>query len=329
MLLVRSVTRVDGTLLQDHPLKFVGSATSGIDHVDRQALQERGIGFAWAGGSNADSVVDYVLSAICQCAGKLEQLLNGGVLGIVGYGHIGKRLQLRLSALGVSCKVYDPWLSVKEFPLLTTLEEVLDCDVVCLHAALTHTQPWPSYHMLGAGELRRVRSDSLLINAGRGELIDSEALGQCLRQAGAPQVILDVWEGEPRVDEGLLALCHFGTAHIAGYSYDAKLRATKMLYRSLCAELDLAILEPGNDRDYVPVTIPTGCEGAELIRWLLAQAYDIAEDDRLLRTAPTSFDQLRKGYRKRRELGILQPGNVQGMRLATQSLLQALGCKTD
>ena len=329
VLLVRSVTRVDADLLQDHPLRFVGSATSGIDHVDRLALQERGIGFAWAGGSNADSVVDYVLSAICQCADKLEQLLNGGVLGIVGYGHIGRRLQLRLSALGIGCKVSDPWLSAAEFPILTSLEEVLDCDVVCLHAALTHARPWPSYHLLGAGELQQLRPDSLLINAGRGELVDSEALHQYLREKGAPPVILDVWEGEPRVDESLLALVRFGTAHIAGYSYDAKLRATQMLYRSLCGELKLASIEPDRGSDTVPVTIPPGLAGAELIRWLLAQTYDIAEDDRLLRGAPTSFDQLRKTYRKRRELSLLQAGSVSEMPAATQSLLQALGCRID
>ena len=329
VLLVRSVTRVDANLLQDHPLRFVGSATSGIDHIDRQALLDRGIGFAWAGGSNADSVVDYVLSAICQSADKLEQLLNGGVLGIVGYGHIGKRLKFRLSALGVSCKVYDPWLSAAEFPILTSLDEVLDCDVVCLHAALTQARPWPSFHLLGTRELGQLRPDSLLINAGRGELVDSEALQQRLRQEGAPSVILDVWEGEPRVDESLLALCRFGTAHIAGYSFDAKLRATGMLYRSLCSEFDLEGTGPDTGSESVPVSIPDGLEGAELIRWLLAQAYDIAEDDRLLRGAPTGFDQLRKNYRKRRELSLLQPDNLAEMPLATRALLQALGCKVD
>jgi erythronate-4-phosphate dehydrogenase len=329
VLLVRSVTPVDADLLQDHQLRFVGSATSGIDHVDRQALLERGIGFAWAGGSNADSVVDYVFSAICQSADKLEQLLTGGTLGIVGYGHVGRCLQIRLSALGVSCKAYDPWLSVDEFPILTSLEEVLDCDVVCLHAALTQARPWPSYHLLGTRELRRLRPDSLLINAGRGELVDSEALHQYLREKGAPPVILDVWEGEPRVDESLLALVRFGTAHIAGYSYDAKLRATQMLYRSLCSELGLAITEPDSGSNTVPVTIPAGLAGAELIRWLVSQVYDIVEDDRLLRRGPSGFDQLRKAYRKRRELSLLQADNVAEMPAATRAQLLALGCKVD
>jgi erythronate-4-phosphate dehydrogenase len=334
VLLVRSVTRVDANLLQDHPLRFVGSATSGIDHVDRQALLERGIAFAWAGGSNADSVVDYVFSAICQSADKLDQLLYGGSLGIVGYGHVGSCLQARFSALGVSCKAYDPWLSADELPILTSLDEVLDCDVVCLHAALTHEQPWPSFHLLGAGELRQLRPDSLLINAGRGELVDSEALHQYLRQEGASPVILDVWEGEPRVDESLLALVRFGTAHIAGYSYDAKLRATQMLYRSLCAELELESIEPGSiepDRGpaVVPVTIPTNLGGPELIRWLVSQVYDIAEDDRLLRGGPSGFDQLRKRYRKRRELSLLQPDSVAEVPATKRALLRALGCRVD
>jgi erythronate-4-phosphate dehydrogenase len=329
VLLVRSVTRVDANLLQDHPLRFVGSATSGIDHIDLQALQDRGIGFAWAGGSNADSVVDYVLSAICQSADKLEQLLNGGTLGIVGYGHIGKCLLSRLSALGINCKACDPWLPTTDFPLLTTLEEVLACDVVCLHAALTRARPWPSYHLLGARELGQLRPDCLLINAGRGELVDSEALCRRLRQQDAPSVILDVWEGEPRIDESLLTLAQFGSAHVAGYSYDAKERATHILYHALCTELDLATGDADVGANPMSVTIPTGLAAAALVRWLLGQVYDIAEDDRLLREAPTNFDQLRKNYRKRRELSLLQPDNLAEMPAAVQALVQALGCRVD
>ncbi|HMV72799.1 MAG TPA: 4-phosphoerythronate dehydrogenase, partial [Pseudomonadales bacterium] len=63
-LLVRSVTRVDRVLLAGTPVRFVASATAGIDHVDTPALAELGIAFAHAPGSNADSVVDYVLAVL-------------------------------------------------------------------------------------------------------------------------------------------------------------------------------------------------------------------------------------------------------------------------
>ena len=79
----------------------------------------------------------------------------------------------------------------------------------------------------------------------------------------------------------------------------------------------------------MPVTIPAGLAGPELIRWLVSQVYDIAEDDRLLRRGPSRFDQLRKAYRKRRELSLLQADNVAEMPAATRARLQALGCKVD
>ena len=108
ILLVRSVTRVDAALLARHRPRFVGSATSGFDHVDRDWLAAENIPFAHAPGSNADSVVDYVLSVLCRHRGHLDRLLAGEALGIVGYGHIGKRLRERLSRLGIRCRAYDP-----------------------------------------------------------------------------------------------------------------------------------------------------------------------------------------------------------------------------
>ncbi len=110
ILLVRSVTRVDEALLAGCPVKFVGTATSGFDHIDRRLSGAHGIAFAYAPGSNANSVVEYVLAAIAAVGDKLEQLLAGGVVGIVGYGAIGKAVAARLAALGIRYRIYDPWL---------------------------------------------------------------------------------------------------------------------------------------------------------------------------------------------------------------------------
>ena len=110
VLLVRSVTPVNEALLNSTPVRFVGTATSGFDHVDRAYLQREGIDFAHAAGSNANAVVEYVLGAIAMVDDKLEQLFAGGWVGIIGYGTIGKSLASRLSKLGISYVVYDPWL---------------------------------------------------------------------------------------------------------------------------------------------------------------------------------------------------------------------------
>jgi erythronate-4-phosphate dehydrogenase len=336
VLLVRSVTRVDEALLSGSAVRFVGTATSGFDHIDREYLEQRAIDFVYAPGSNANSVVEYVLAAVAAVDTKLEQLLAGGVVGIVGYGNVGKAVAARFGSLGIAYRVYDPWLDQRQVARAATLDEVLDCDVITLHPELTLEQPWPSHHLLGADELARLRPDSLLINASRGAVIDNAALLACLTSGRAFFTVLDVWEGEPNVNSALLERVVIGTAHIAGYSLDGKLLATRMLSEAVAASRQLS--SPPSDSPAGPageLVVPDALSRAELIRFLIHSRYDIFHDDTLLRQAVLAeravpgagqrFDQLRKLYRERRELAgslvkgaLLLPGHIETVR--------ALGC---
>ncbi len=323
VLLVRSVTRIDDVLLDGCELRFVGSATSGIDHVDRAALEARGIPFAYAPGSNADSVVDYVLSALCQHPAQFARLLDGEPLGIIGYGHIGQRLHQRLARLGIRCRAYDPWLEGRE--ALVELDEVLSCPVLCLHAALTREAPWPSEHMLDAAQLARLPFEALLLNAGRGELIATDVLLSLAESRPDISLVLDVWEGEPELDQRLLALSRYGTAHIAGYSIDGKLRATETLAGAMCEALGLQASAAGTGLPPVPVSVPAGLEPQDLLSWLVGQAYDLREDDAMLRAVvPDGFDRLRREYGQRREVGMLSIENLAALDLDSQALCAAL-----
>ena len=334
-LLVRSVTRVDRELLHGSSVKFVGTATSGIDHIDQDYLGSRNIGFAYAPGSNANSVVEYVLAAIAAVGDKLETLLAGGTVGIVGYGMIGKAVAARLAALGIDHRVYDPWLDTQAVSHAASLSRVLDCDVVTLHPELTHEQPWPSFHLLAAAELASLAPDCLLINASRGPVIDNQALLTLLRAGGGPRVILDVWEGEPLLNHALLERVQLGTAHIAGYSLDGKLLATRMLCDALMTHRGQApplVESPAGEAEIV--VVPEGLQGAALVRYLLQARYEISRDDAALRdatlgreatAAAANFDLLRKGYRVRRELlGATVRGDYQCSR--DMDLVRGLGC---
>jgi erythronate-4-phosphate dehydrogenase len=97
-LLVRSVTRVDATLLDASRVRFVATATIGIDHVDTAYLDHRNIGFASAQGSNARSVAEYVLAALLVLAERTGRDLFGLTVGIVGVGNVGGRLARMLAA---------------------------------------------------------------------------------------------------------------------------------------------------------------------------------------------------------------------------------------
>ena len=145
---------------------------------------------------------------------------------------------------------------------------------------------------------------AVLLNAGRGPVIDNQALLNVLRQRSDLQVVLDVWEPEPDLDVALLPYIALATPHIAGYSHDGKVEGTAMIYRALCQFLavpasQVAELSP---QGMLQVTVNSG-----LTQAILA-AYDIREDDARLRAAvnmegglAVQFDLLRKHYPKRRE----------------------------
>ncbi|MFV8817196.1 4-phosphoerythronate dehydrogenase [Haliea sp. E17] len=331
-LLVRSVTRVDAALLAGTPVRFVGTATSGFDHIDREWLAAQGIGFCHAPGSNANSVVEYLLAAIAENGDFLERLLAGARIGIVGYGHIGQAVVRRLQHLAIDYCVCDPWLEAGAVPNCASLDDVLACSVVSLHPSLVRAQPWPSYHLLGASELAQLQSGQLLVNASRGPVVDNRDLLARLQQPDAPAVVLDVWEPEPQLDPELLAGVDLGTAHIAGYSLDGKLLATGMLATALAQTLGLDVPAP-RAPDPGPLFLAAPGSPADALRQLLAQRYRVADDDRRLRDAvlgapaeqaARNFDLLRKHYPERRELA----GSVVNLDTGAEShagLVRALG----
>ena len=334
-LLVRSVTPVDADLLEGSSVRFVGTTTSGTDHIDLEYLRRHGIGFAHAPGANANSVVEYVLAAVAEVGERLEHLLQGGTVGVVGYGVIGSAVAARFSALGIRCRVYDPWLDQRAIPEPAALADVLSCDLVTLHPELTLERPWPSFHLLAQPELAQLGRDCLLINASRGAVVDNSALHARLTEGDGPACVLDVWEGEPFIDQALLKRVDLGTAHIAGYSLDGKLLGTQMVCQALAShfEIDVQVADsPAGEPE--PLELPDGLAGAALIRYLLRARYGIRDDHQRLREATlgaepgpaaAAFDRLRRDYPARREL----LGSAVRGRFSEEgvvALLEGLGC---
>ena len=88
-LLVRSVTQVDAELLETSNVRFVGTFTSGADHIDNTYLASRDITFVDAKGSNANAVVDYCFAALAYCITKKSLSLEDCKIGIIGGGNVG------------------------------------------------------------------------------------------------------------------------------------------------------------------------------------------------------------------------------------------------
>jgi len=314
VLLVRSVTPVNSQLLEGTPVRFVGSATAGADHVDAAWLHDRGIRFAHAPGSNAAAVAEYVLAAMLEWTEARSLDLQSLVLGVVGVGHVGSRVSRMARRIGMSVIENDPPLAERTGdPRYRPIEELLErCDIVSLHVPLAHDGPCPTHHMVEAGWLDRLREGAFLINTSRGDVIDEAALLRALgkpRSSGAAVagIALDVWAGEPLIDENLLSLADFATPHVAGYSQEAKLAGAAAIYRALCEWADRV---PA----WAP-PLPTAvsfCSSECSIRDLqraVRQFLDLSAHTRAFKQAMAelgplrgrAFDALRRAHERRRE----------------------------
>ena len=323
MLLVRSVTRVDAALLDGSAVRFVGSATSGLDHIDLDYLRRRGILFACAPGANADSVVEYVLAALLHLATIRGAALRGKTLGIAGCGRIGSRLARRAAALGMQALLCDPPLAeagaagapCAYLPLNALIRQA---DILTLHVPLVRGGPHPTWHMIGRDELAACRAGAWLVNTSRGGVIDNEALLEALcRSPQRPAAVaLDVWEGEPAPPAALLERVDVATPHIAGYSYDGKAAGARMLRDAMLALPGLEAFAVENaadlaagEADRLSAYAPDPClPETDWLCHMVRGMYDIRRDDRRMRRgwpaseeeAARRFVMLRRTYPERR-----------------------------
>ncbi|NIR48431.1 4-phosphoerythronate dehydrogenase [candidate division KSB1 bacterium] len=338
VLLVRSVTKVGPELLAGSSVKLVATATIGHDHIDVPYLDEQGIGFASAPGSNANSVAEYVFSALCVLSRGQDFNWRDKTVGMIGCGNVGSNLLKKLRGLDVECLVNDPPLQEHTGgPDFVTLEDILSCDIVTLHVPLEFGGRYPTYRMVDEAFLSSMRTNSVLINTSRGSVVDEKALLEWLDKAGHVAV-LDVWENEPRINTKLLEKVKIGTPHIAGYSYDGKVRGTQMVYEATCEYFnipptwnpqDQLPTEPVKQRSFSEIE-----DDNEVIETAILASYDVRRDDASLRKIDelpheertTYFDSLRRDYPIRREFHCTQI-SIPEERTGLANKLKALGFK--
>ncbi|MFY2736741.1 4-phosphoerythronate dehydrogenase PdxB [Pseudocitrobacter faecalis] len=308
-LMVRSVTKVNETLLANQSIKFVGTATAGTDHVDQAWLAQAGIGFSAAPGCNAIAVVEYVFSSLLYLAERDGFTLTDRTVGIVGVGNVGGRLQKRLEALGVRTLLCDPPRADNgdegDFRALDEL--VQEADILTFHTPLFKDGPYKSLHLADEALIRSLKPGAILINACRGPVVDNAALLKCLEAGQDLSVVLDVWEPEPDLNLALLEKVDIGTSHIAGYTLEGKARGTTQVFEAYSkfigqaqqVALDTLLPPP----EFGRITLHGKLDQPTLKR-LVHLVYDVRRDDAPLRKVagiPGEFDKLRKNYLERRE----------------------------
>lgn len=332
-LVVRSVTPVDARLLGSSRVRFVGTATSGTDHVDLDWLASRGIAFADAAGCNSAAVSEYVLAALLGLAESRGFALADRTLGVIGAGRIGGRVIDWAVAAGVRVLVCDPPLARSletsapyespspavpdRFVTLDTLVE--QCDILTLHVPLIRDGADATLDLINDRVLSSFRPGGILVNTSRGEVVEEEALTAAIRQ-GRLSAVVDVWRNEPRINAALAALAAVATPHIAGYSAPAKRRGAAMIRAALRGFLGGSRSDavdarrarlPASWRSYDAPPL-SRAEQSQL--WTALRAFcDPIADSASLRAriaiegAAQAFDDFRDAYPPRREAGAERP----------------------
>jgi erythronate-4-phosphate dehydrogenase len=324
LLVVRSITRVDASLVAGTRVRFVGTATSGSDHVDAADLERLGVAVFAALGCNANAVAEYMAAAWLTLAKLRGETLSGRRVGVVGVGHVGSLVVQMARTLGMVPVLNDPPKARETgSAAYRPLHDLLDCDIVTCHTPLAFDGPDPTYRLIGEPFFSRLRSGAWFCNAGRGEVVHEAALHTALDEQRLDAVVLDVWDHEPEIDGRLLARVDIGTPHIAGYSLEGKLNGTAMVYRAACAFLGVeptwspaAAVPPRGHGLPLAGFADGGTALAHLDRRGIAAladavtaVYPILRDDEALRKTVgmsaadrgRAFDALRKTYPVRRE----------------------------
>ena len=287
-LIIRTRTKCNEKLLENSRVKFIATATIGYDHIDDIYCREKGIIWVNSPGCNANSVAQYIAAALVTLYG--EDLCSKKI-GLVGVGNVGKAVSNVCKKLGLTVLHNDPPRAEKEgVEGFSSLQEICrECDIISFHTLLSMEGIHKTYHLADDNFFANVRQGVTLINAARGEVVDSEALKSAIKRGLIKNCVLDCWENEPNIDLELLNLVDIATPHIAGYSADGKANAT-----SQCVQAISRFFHLGLD-DWRVKALPDVENKTTSKNFVKAikSSYYILSDDDLLRSTPKNFENIR------------------------------------
>lgn len=295
VLVVRTRTQVDESLLQGSKVRLVCTATIGYDHIDTAYCEAHGIRWMSCPGCNAQAVCDYIEEALDEyltasfasshtarrfCSRSVIQQSNL-CIGIVGIGHVGSLVAKMAERKGFRVLLNDPPEGIG-FSFDESGEngffrggEIADCDIITFHTPLTQSGEFPTYHLCDDAFLKKCKPGALIINAARGGVVDEQAL----LRSGHPY-ILDTWENEPNLSRDVLSGAFRASMHIAGYSEQGKRNATQMCLDRIADTFGLPQIK-------LPESHAT--KGDTAPGWL-------ARVSETLKSHPDQFETLRRNY---------------------------------
>ena len=271
VLVVRTRTKVNETLLAGSNVQLVCTATIGYDHIDTAYCESQGIRWMSCPGCNAQAVCDYIEEA-------LQETRAQGTIGIVGVGHVGSLVAKMAERRGMKVLLNDPPKGIG-----VSLDFIAqNSDIITFHVPLDKT----TYHLCDDTFLNKCKPDAFIINAARGGVVDEQAL----LRSGHP-FILDTWENEPNIHPEILAKALLASMHIAGYSVAGKRNASQMCLNAIAELFNLQKIDISKSRG-LDISKQKGDTAPGWISRISDQ----------LKADPTAFEALRKAYPLRGEL---------------------------
>lgn len=223
-------------------LKLIAKHGVGLDNINLDAARKKGIRVAATFGAVHDSVADLTIALLLAVArdivpahlstvggqwkGFMGMELRNKTLGIVGLGQIGKEVSLRSQSFGMKVVAFDPYpdkafAQAHQIDFVDLPELLRRADVVSLHAGLAGA----GRPLLGTPEFQMMKQGAILVNAGRGHLVDEKALADALRNGKISGAGLDVFAQEPPKGSPLLDLKNVVLSpHMGGDTWDARRR---------------------------------------------------------------------------------------------------------
>ena len=273
VLVVRTRTQVNKSLLSGSQVRLVCTATIGFDHIDTEFCDRQGIRWISCPGCNAQAVCDYVEEAIEEIKNEKLKIKNSSLtLGVVGVGHVGSLVAQMAERKGLKVLLNDPPKGIG-----VSLDEIAqNSDIITFHTPLDKS----TYHLCDETFLQQCKPGALIINAARGGIVNEQAL----LSSGHPY-ILDTWENEPDINAEVLAKAQLATMHIAGYSVEGKRNASQMCLDEIADLFHLKRIDISTSRD-LDISKKKGDSAPGWISRISSQ----------LKSHPTGFESLRKSY---------------------------------
>ena len=251
--LVNKVNLTRDIIMQLPRLKYIGELATGYNNIDLAAARERGVVVSNIPAYSTQSVAQHVLALLLNVTNHVDEFarknrngrwsanpdfcywdaplveLEGKTMGIIGLGHIGQRVALLALCLGmhVIASTSKPQDQLPVGIRKVTQEELLaQADVLSLHCPLVKDGDHATYHLISAETLQQMKPSAILINTGRGPLVDEAAVAEALHEGRLAAYCADVTvEEPPHISNPLLREPHaYLTPHVAWATVEARQR---------------------------------------------------------------------------------------------------------